>query len=127
MEITRTQTGDVVDLQLAGRLDGYWCDHLNAALTEVLRHGHHHIRVDCSQVSYLSSAGIGVLMRFYKELSRIDGSFSVVNPSVPVATVLRTTRLDTHLIAVAMAARPEARGRATRRFEHDGVGLEVFD
>jgi anti-anti-sigma factor len=126
MEITRTQTGDVVDLQLAGRLDGYWCDHLNAALTEVLRHGHHHIRVDCSQVSYLSSAGIGVLMRFYKELTRIDGSFSVVNPSVPVATVLRTTRLDTHLIAVATTTRPDARERAARRFEHEGVGLEVF-
>jgi anti-anti-sigma factor len=127
MEITRTHNGDVVDVQLAGRLDGYWCDHLNAALTEVLRHGHHHIRVDCSHVSYLSSAGIGVLMRFYKELTRIDGSFCVVNPSVPVSTVLRTTRLDAHLIALATTARPEARERAARRFEDHGIGLEVFD
>jgi anti-anti-sigma factor len=128
MEITRNRTGDIVDVQLAGRLDGYWCDHLHAALTEVLREGNHHIRIDCSQVSYLTSAGIGVLMRFHKELGRINGTFHVVNPSAPVSTVLRITRVDAYLVAPAGDAAPAlARERTARRLEHEGVGLDVFD
>jgi anti-anti-sigma factor len=128
MEITRTRTGDVVDVGLAGRLDGYWCDHLHAALTEVLREGNHHIRIDCSQVSYLTSAGIGVLMQFHKELGRINGTFHVVNPSSPVSAVLRITRVDTYLVAPAGDATPApVRERVARRLEHEGVAFDVFD
>lgn len=128
MEITRKRTGDIVDVQLTGRIDGYWSDHLNAVLTEALREGNHHIRVDCSQVSYLTSAGIGVLVRFYKELARIDGTFLVVNPSPSVSTVLRTARLEKYLLTPAGEAAPvPTRARPARQLEHAGVSLEVFN
>jgi anti-anti-sigma factor len=128
MEIIRQRRGEVVHIELAGRLDGYWCDHLNAALTEVLRDGDHHIRIDCSQLSYLTSAGIGVLMRFHKELGRISGTFHVVNPSPPVSTVLRITRVDQYLVAAAGEVAPAPiRQRAARRLEYQDVGLDVFD
>jgi anti-anti-sigma factor len=128
MQITRRRSGDIVELELAGRLDGYWCDHLSAALTDVLRDGNHHIRIDCSRVSYLTSAGIGVLMRFYKELGRIHGTFQIVNPSTPVSTVLGITRLDKHLITPTGEATPvPPRERPARRLEYQDVGFEVFD
>jgi anti-anti-sigma factor len=128
MEITRRRRDDIVEVELAGRLDGYWCDHLDSALAEVLRDGDHHIRVDCSQVSYLTSAGIGVLVRVYKELQRIHGTFHVVNPSASVRMVLRTTRLDNVLILpTGEGSAPPERERPARRLEHQGVGLEVFD
>jgi anti-anti-sigma factor len=127
MEITRKRTGNFVDIEVTGRLDGYWCDHLTAALTDVIHEGGHHIRVDCAQVNFLSSAGVGVLTKFYRELSRINGSFQVVNPSQRVSTVLKMTRLDTLLITPpAEAATPTTREPA-RRIEAGGVGLEVFD
>lgn len=128
MEIIRRRTGDIVEVELTGRLDGYWADHLNTALSDVLREGHHHIRVDCARVSYLTSAGIGVLLQFHKELARINGTFHVVNPSASVVTVLRITRVDKFLIAaggpVAPAAPPKP---SSRRFDHQGLGFEVFD
>jgi anti-anti-sigma factor len=128
MEITRKGVGDIVDVELAGRLDGYWSDHLKSALTEVVRGGTHHIRLDCSQVSFLSSAGIGVLMKFHKDLGRINGTFQVINPSVPVSTVLRMTRLDAFLVSPSgPAALPPARERPARRFSRDDVGFDVFD
>ncbi|MGE5836603.1 MAG: STAS domain-containing protein [Acidobacteriota bacterium] len=127
MEITRKRTGNFVDLELSGRLDGYWCDHLTAALNEVIHDGSHHLRVDCAQVNFLSSAGVGVLTKFYRELSRINGSFQVVNPSPRVSTVLKLTRLDSMLITPpGEAAKPATRAPA-RRIEAGGVGLEVFD
>jgi anti-anti-sigma factor len=128
MEITRRRTGEIMDVELAGRLDGYWCDHLHTALSEVLREGNHHIRIDCSRVTFLTSAGIGVLLQFHKELGRIDGTFHVVNPSASVSAVLRITRVDKYLIAPAgePIASP-ARERVGRRLEQEGVGFDVFD
>ncbi len=128
MDITRRRVGDIVEVELAGRLDGYWADHLNAALSEVLREGHHHIRVDCAQVSYLTSAGIGVLLQFHKELARISGTFQVINPSASVVTVLQMTRVEKFLIAPAGPAAPAAKRKtSSRRFVNEGLGFEVFD
>jgi anti-anti-sigma factor len=128
MEITRSINDGIVDFVVVGRLDGYWADHLDAALTDAIREGHHRLRLDCSKVSFLSSAGIGVLVKFHKELARINGLFYVVNPSKPVSTALRITRLIELLVEPARAdATIVARERPARRIEHDGAGFDVYD
>src|SRR4029450_8907502 len=128
VELSRRRPAAVVVLELAGRLDGYWSDHLDTTLTEVLQDGNHHIRIDCSQVSYLTSAGIRVLMRFHKELGRINGTFQLVNPSASVMTVLQITRLDGVLVAAGdQTAAVAQRERPSRGFDHHDVGFEVFD
>src|SRR5262249_41560979 len=68
MEITKRQSGDYAEMKVAGRLDGYWSDHLAAALEETVRGGTHSIRLDLGAVDYISSLGISVLLRFHKEL-----------------------------------------------------------
>src|SRR5215471_11606597 len=104
MDITRTVTGEIAQLGLTGRLDAYWSDHLNTTLADVVREGHHHIRLDCSGVTFLSSAGIGVLMTFHKELAGINGTFRIVNPAASVATVLRLSKLSELLVEGAAEA-----------------------
>ena len=127
MQITRKRTGEIVDVELIGRLDGYWCDHLDAALSDVIRGGSHHIRVDCAQVSFLTSAGVGVLVKFYQQLNRIGGTFQVVNPSHPVGKTLRISRLDPVLLAPPVAGATPATRERPRQIETGGVGMEVFD
>jgi anti-anti-sigma factor len=127
MQITRKRSGDFVDIELTGRIDGYWCDHLTATLSDVIREGSHHIRIDCAQVSFLSSAGVGVLAKFYRELGRINGTFHLVNPSNRVSTVLRLTRLDSLLIVHPGEAAAPPRERPARRIEVGRIALEVFD
>jgi anti-sigma B factor antagonist len=78
MEITRTPTAGALELRISGRLDGYWADHLQHSLAETIREGHDRIRLELSNVSFMSSTGIGVLVTFYKQLQRIDGSLVVV-------------------------------------------------
>jgi anti-anti-sigma factor len=104
MEITQQINGDVLEMKAAGRVDGYWADHLERALADVVSGGHHRVRLDCADVAFMSSAGIAVLMKFRKELSRIDGTFHVVNPSKPVASTLALARLSDLLIERAPAA-----------------------
>jgi anti-anti-sigma factor len=128
MQITRTLGATAMHLKVSGRLDGYWADHLDNALSEVVREGHHHLRVDLSEVTFLSSAGIAALMKFYKQLSRINGSFAVVNPSNSVRLVLEMTRLSAVLIApdTPQAGTPVAE-RSGQKLERDGIAFEVFD
>src|SRR3954447_1847352 len=100
MEVTRSvsPTG-TVQLTVDGRVDGYWADHLDSAIAEIVREGQHDIEVECSRVTFLSSAGIGILVKHYQQLSHISGTFTIVNPSGPVANVLRITRLADTLLA----------------------------
>ena len=39
MEITRSTAGDVLLMKVDGRVDGYWADHLDAALREAIAKG----------------------------------------------------------------------------------------
>ena len=129
MEITRTQTSGAIELRIRGRLDGYWADHLQNSLSETMREGHDHIRVDLSDVSFMSSAGIAVLMRCYKQLQRIDGSLVVIRPSPQVKTVLEITGLADKLIATdeATPALEAAAPVDGATFERAGTAFQVFD
>src|SRR5215472_16788009 len=99
MEINKSYSGDVVELAIAGRLDGYWSDHLANALDEEIRHGSHHVRLDLSEVVFLSSAGIGMLVRFYKSVNSIQGSLSIGKASDRVRKVIEICGLQNVLFA----------------------------
>ncbi len=131
MEITQQMNGDVLEMKASGRVDGYWADHLERALAEVVSGGHHRVRLDCADVAFMSSAGIAVLMKFRKELARIDGTFHVVNPSKPVASTLALARLSDLLIerapaagAAPAAAKPE---QTVRKRETGDASYEIYD
>ena len=64
MEIVRLVVQDGVDLTINGRLDSYWAEHLDSSLAEAVREGHDRLRLDLSRVTFLSSAGIAVLMKY---------------------------------------------------------------
>jgi anti-anti-sigma factor len=127
MQITRVATGNTLVLEIDGRLDAAWADHLDTSLAETIREGHHHLRLDLARVHFLSSAGIAVLMKFYKQLSRIEGSLRVVRPSAQVRTVLEITRLVPVLVEVAPAPVLSAPADAGREIATSVGRLEVFD
>jgi anti-anti-sigma factor len=101
MQISKQLRGETVELKVEGRVDGYWANHLAAAVDQEIRQGSHHIRLDLSQVAFLSSAGIGTLVRLYKDLKSIQGSFAVSNCSRIVLKVLELSKLVELLVAKA--------------------------
>jgi anti-anti-sigma factor len=138
MQITKRFTGKTVVLTVEGRLDVYWADHLAGAVDQEIRQGSHHIQLDLSQVAFLSSAGIGVLVKFYRELKSIQGSFAVSNCSRTVLKILELSKLDKLLVAKALPeslptdeAGQSSTGEAPtptsiRRTEHSGAIYEVY-
>lgn len=129
MEITRNRTAEYLELKIDGRLDAYWADHLTAALEEALREGADHLRLDMAGVVYMSSVGIRVLLRVYKQVQRLNGSFAVSNPSPAVKGVLELAGLETLLLSTAPAAASPTREAAeeSRHLVRDGAAFEIFD
>jgi anti-anti-sigma factor len=138
MQISKRFRGETLELKVEGRLDGYWADHLAAAVDQEIRQGSHHIQLDLSQVGFLSSAGIGILVRFYKDLKSIQGSFAVSNCSRNVLRVLELSKLVEVLVAKALpdvlltneaseSSKVEAPApRSIRQIERSGAIYEVY-
>src|SRR5438105_7228803 len=138
MQINRQPRGDTVELKVEGRIDGYWSDHLAAAVDQEIRQGSHHIQLDLSQVAFLSSAGIGTLVRLYKDLKSIQGSFAVSNCSRNVLKVIQLSKLEDVLVAKAVSeslltkevgesSKVEAPApRSIRQIERSGSIYEVY-
>lgn len=106
MEILKKHADDALEVSVKGRLDGYWADHLNKALEQVVREGAHRIRLSLSEVTYMSSAGIGVLVKFYKQLGEIHGSLVVSSASPQVKRVLEMANLGLLLAPDVAPAEP---------------------
>lgn len=126
MEIVKEKAGDFIEVRIKGRLDAYWADHLTRGLDEVVRDGADRIRLNMAEVSYMSSVGIRVLLKFYKQLQRINGSFAVSNPSEAVRTVLELAGLES-LLAVDAVPAPSQPGAEKRLVERDAATFEIFD
>ena len=91
MKITHEQREKYLIIKAQGRLDASWSEYFTETVLNHIRCGHHHLIVECSGLSFLSSAGIRSLITIYKELSGVQGSFQIVNAIPFVAMTLETT------------------------------------
>jgi len=127
MEIVTQQLGDALEVKVKGRLDNYWGEHLQRNLEELIRGGAHHLRLDFSGVSYLSSAGVGLLVRFYRQLKAIGGSFVIITPSDHVKLVIELCRLSPLLLSQQPAAPPPVSQAEPRRFRTAAGSFELIE
>lgn len=127
MEIVTQQAGDALEVKVKGRLDNYWTEHLRRNLEEVIRAGAHGIRLNLSEISFLSSAGVGLLMRVHTQLKGIGGSFVITSPSERVKQVLDLCKLSPILLSERSPAAPAVHKREVRRFSTPAASFEVME
>src|SRR5213075_82862 len=127
MEITRTQRDNVLELKLRGRLDAYWADHVGKAIDDAIRAGSHRIELNFSQVDYLSSAGLRVLVKFYKELKAVQGSLTITEPSGGAFAILKMAGFARMLVAARSPAAVTPAKPEPHSIEKSGVIFQVFD
>jgi len=94
MKIEHELRGKYLLIRVMGRLDAAWAEYFNDELFQYIRNGQHHIIIDASGMVFLSSAGIRALLRVYKELNTVHGSFLIVNATEFVEQTLITTRFE---------------------------------
>ncbi|MFW5760579.1 MAG: STAS domain-containing protein [Cyclobacteriaceae bacterium] len=69
IQIDQNIENDIYKLEVGGEVDASSSIYLDNAITEALKSNHKKILVDCSQLNYISSAGLGVFMSYIEELN----------------------------------------------------------
>jgi len=91
MEITKVITGDSHELQISGRIDGAGANQLEVETLAAVRAGATTLYVNLSQTTFLCSAGLRVLLQYWRQMKNSGKSFYVANPSPEVDAVLVMT------------------------------------
>ena len=92
--ITR-EAGGVTVITVRGRLDpSDGQDPLEAAVNAAIEGGKMNILMDLRSVSYISSTGIGSLIKAYRSVLKKKGKVKLLNPSQCVKNILSISKLD---------------------------------
>ena len=97
-EITKNDIPGGVKFIVRGRVNSTNADELLLELEGVLNNGQNNIIMNMLMVEYLSSAGIRVILKTYKNAKEAGGKFCIEMPSENVRNVLGMTALDEMLI-----------------------------
>ena len=86
--------GDYQVVAVVGELDVFTAPKLEALLQELVASGHVHLVVDLTEVSFLDSTGLGVMVKALKWVREKDGSLQVVAADERIVKVFKITGLD---------------------------------
>jgi len=89
--------GSVVFI-LKGRLNTTSADWFSFKLEEAFKEGLKNINLNMSQIEFLSSTGIRVILKMYKQLTEKGGKLSIERPSECVKNVLGMAALKDMLV-----------------------------
>jgi anti-anti-sigma factor len=127
MDCQIRRADDIAELVLVGSLDSSWSSYLSDRIDEVVRGGALEVRVDMAGISYLSSNGIALLVRYHKQLRKIGGRLRIVADSEAVSHVLRLTGVAQILGEEEPSSRRAARAAAQCEVvERAGMTLQIF-
>ena len=88
LSIVTSANGDSRVIRVCGEVDVSNKDELNAAVMSAQSEGGREVEVDLTEVSYIDSSGIGVLVAAAHRASDSDTRFFVSHPQRNVARVL---------------------------------------
>ena len=156
MEITTHIHEERCVLELNGRLDANWSEHVGQAIETAIRSGQHHIDLDFGKIHYVSSAGLRILIKYFKQLKSARGSLRIVRPTADALEILNLSGMSSLLVhhpsttpapptspAAASATAPAiasatANASATapapapapappREWQHEGVAMAAYE
>ena len=84
MEMTISETGDITIVRFQGKLDGQSAPVAQTALREIVGTGATRVLLDLTHLSFISSAGLRVLMMAAKDVRRRQGAVRACSASAAV-------------------------------------------
>ena len=91
MPITKKTTGESTELFVSGRVDGAAANELEIAVLEVMGSGAKTIYINLAETTFLCSAGLRVLLQYWRQMKNAGKALWVANPSPEVDSVLSMT------------------------------------
>ncbi|MEO7131237.1 MAG: STAS domain-containing protein [Dermatophilaceae bacterium] len=94
LSIRRTEHGDRTIVRMGGEIDVYTASLVRESLEDQLGQGRIHLILDLSDVTFLDSTGLGVLVGRLKRARALGGSLRLVASDERVLRVFAITGLD---------------------------------
>ena len=111
LKINVNQQSDAIVVGLTGSADMTEVDTLKKQLLKYIQGEHLHVVIDLSELTFISSMGLGSLIQAHQLSQDRRGHLSLANPQTGVAKVLQTTQLD-HLFDIYPSVEEAISGQA---------------
>jgi anti-sigma B factor antagonist len=85
--VQRKELGDLTVLTLNGFLDAHTAPEFEKAIQQEIEGGRLRLIADCGELTYISSAGLGVFMSFIEDIRDGGGDLKICNLAPKVAQV----------------------------------------
>lgn len=85
--INHRETNSFDILELSGELDAHTASHLEDSLKKLIDQDKHNIIVNCSDLDYIASAGLGVFMAYIEDIRSLGGDIKLTNMNSKVYNV----------------------------------------
>ena len=92
--IQTEQAGEATVVRLSGHVDELGADALSSALDKIMEDGNFRIVFDLTDVLFMSSTGLGQIMRTYRSVRGHDGYVRIANPQPLIADIFAVTKLN---------------------------------
>lgn len=90
MEVQKTVTASTYELLIVGRVDGPGANQLEEEILAAMRGGATAIYVNLSGATFLCSAGLRVLLQYWRQMKNSQRLLQATRPSAEVDPVLTT-------------------------------------
>lgn len=94
IEINKTNENNYLLINVSGEADASSSIHLDKAIREAMDDNGPNILIDCTNLEYISSAGLGVFMSYIEEIARKGITFIIFGLSEKVLKVFGILGLD---------------------------------
>ncbi len=94
MTETYMETKGALIVKLKGELDQHSAVRLRCNLDQKIFEGTNHLILDLSELDFMDSSGIGIIVGRYKNLSALGGQLSVAGAKTYVDKILRLAAID---------------------------------
>ena len=88
------ESQDKWDVQLYGEVDIYNADSLKSELHSLIEEQSADIQLDCTNLKYIDSTGLGVLVSALKKVKESEKKICIVNLKPYIAKIFTLTGLD---------------------------------
>src|SRR5262245_5092357 len=92
--VKEDQKGDVLILRISGRLDALSSPTAEKKVFEAINNGQYKLLLDLASVTYLSSAGMRMLLSTTKKLRTLSGKVALCGMTQNVMDVLKMSGFD---------------------------------
>jgi anti-sigma B factor antagonist/stage II sporulation protein AA (anti-sigma F factor antagonist) len=91
MAIRQNASGNCYELLVSGRVDGAAANDLEVQVLNAIKAGATEVFINLSEADFICSAGIRVIMQYWRQLKSQGKRLAVTRPSKPVDDILAMT------------------------------------